>query len=171
MATEKSEPKTVFIIQVGVGCILTLVVIRLAMVSYFDNVAAEIRAQQLLENQKPEMSSVNAASSSLAQGPMPIDKAMQMLANASPNRQGLSGVEPQTPPDMKAAMLAVTQCWSQMGCDGGGVVFAADVDAGVPASQNADASVGDAAVKAEAGVVAPRPRPNDHAPPPPQAPH
>jgi hypothetical protein len=173
MATEKSEPKTLLIIKVGVGCILSLVVIRLAMVSYFDNVAKDIRAEQTLEGRKPEMSTVNQASSALTQGPMPIDKAMQMLANASPNRQGLTGVEPQQPTDMKAAMLAVTQCWQAMGCDGGGLVLPADVDGGSPSAQNADAAVtADAAADAaKAAQPAPRPNPRPNPPNPPPPPH
>jgi hypothetical protein len=163
MATDKSEPKTGLIIQVGIGAIVCLVVIRMGMVSYFENVQADIRAQQGLESQKPEMSTVNAASSALAQSPTPIDKAMQMLANASPNRQGMAGVEPQTSHDMRA----VTDCWQAMGCDGGGLAVAAAPDAGAATAQAADASTpADAATDAAMkGAPAPRPNPPRQNPP------
>jgi hypothetical protein len=79
MASDKSDPRVGLIFQVGILAIITLIVVHTTLQAYFDRMErAEIRRKVGL----PEslMSLRADEKERLTNGPMPIDKAMEMLA-------------------------------------------------------------------------------------------
>jgi hypothetical protein len=81
MSTDKSEPKVGLIFKVAIGAILTLLVLRVVLVSYFDRLvqAEEIRK---VVGAKPEVLIGQRAEEEirLGRGPLPIAQAMHQLA-------------------------------------------------------------------------------------------
>ncbi len=80
MATEKAEPKSGLIIQIGVGAIVTLLFMHAGLVSYFDRTAKAEEYRKIGAAKPAALMDVRADEKQrLMSGPMPIDKAMQMM--------------------------------------------------------------------------------------------
>lgn len=155
MATDKSEPRVGIIVKVAGIAIVVFVGVRFGLVSYFNNIQDEIRAQQAAEAVNPELDQVRAREASLDKGPTPIAAAMQTLANTDRSRKGVQGLEPQQSNDMRA----VTDCWAKMPCDGGGLALPATSASAAAATGDggAGAATGDAgAAPATSGSAAPK---------------
>ncbi len=112
MATDKSEPRVVLIMKIAVFAILALVVIRTALVSYFDKVA-RAEEQRKVGDLKPEaLMNVRADERArLSAGAMPIDKAMHDVA-----AHGRMAASPDIMPSASRD-LAPLAGWSQMPAD------------------------------------------------------
>jgi hypothetical protein len=106
MATDKSEPRVGLILRVGALSIVTLIATHTALVAYFDQVA-QGEEQRKVSSAKPEaLMSVRADEKQrLTTGPMPIDKAKEMLLHGvrSPD------IAPSSSPD-----VAPIQGWVKM---------------------------------------------------------
>jgi hypothetical protein len=143
MATDKSEPRVGLILKVGVLSIALLIGVHAFLVSYFDEVA-RAEEHRKMGDVKPEalLSARADAKARLNSGAMPIDKAMQQLAQrgrmeASPMLTpsaskdvaplaGWSKMPSVVPPSMTASEPAPNEPPSA----DGGVVRAAIGDAG-----------------------------------------
>lgn len=120
MATEKSEPQTGLIMKVGVLAVITLLVVRAALVSYFDDIA-RAEEQRKFGDVKPEsLTSLRADEQlRLTSGPMPIDKAKEQMV-----AQGRMGVSPMVVPSISRD-LAPLQGWSKMPSEAPSAMMAA----------------------------------------------
>jgi hypothetical protein len=109
MATEKSEPRSGLILRMGGLALVTLLVTHAGLGAYFDRMA---KAEELRKrgNATPEalMSLRADEKARLAAGAMPIDKAMQMLAD-----KGRMGAGPAITPTASKD-VAPLQGWSKM---------------------------------------------------------
>lgn len=107
MATDKSEPRTGIIVQVGVIAIVTLLVVRAVLVAYFDRMDRE---ETLRKVGSPDaLISVRADEAQrLKTGAMPIDQAMQTMA-----AKGRMGASPDIMPSASKD-IAPLQGWLKM---------------------------------------------------------
>jgi hypothetical protein len=94
MATDKSQPRMGVILTVGAIALFTLIAVHTALVSYFDHIA-QAEDFRKVGSQKPEaLINLRAEEKQrLGSGPMPIDKAMQMLST-----KGRMGASPEIMP-------------------------------------------------------------------------
>ena len=175
MATDKSEPKVGLIFKVAAISIVSLIGLRMGLVTYFHFWEDKLKAEANNPvGGSPDLAMVRANEKSLTDSPMPIANAMKMMS--STDRMRIAAVMPQHPIDGGPDdMRAVTDCWSKMPCDGGGLVLVpptppvatdlADGGAGVDGGKKA------AAVDAGAVHPAPHNNPgNNNAPVPTNAP-
>jgi hypothetical protein len=119
MATDKSEPRTGLIFQIGIGSIIVLGAVHTALTSYFDHIASAEEYRKVGSMKSESLVNMRADEKQrLTSGAMPIDKAMQALAtkgrmNASPDimpsaskdvapLQGWSKLPGEVPPAMTA---------------------------------------------------------------------
>lgn len=109
MATDKSEPKIGMIAKVGVLAIATLIGTHEGLVAYFDHVA-QAEEYRKVGSLKPEaLMSVRADEKQrLETGPMPIQKAMQMLET-----KGRMSASPDIMPSASKD-VAPLQGWSKL---------------------------------------------------------
>ncbi len=109
MPTDKSEPRTGLIIKIGVASIVTLVLTHVALVAYFDHAAQGEEYRKIGSVPPAALMDVRASEHQrLSSGPVPIDKAMQMMKER--NRGGASpDIMPSASMDM-----APMQGWVKM---------------------------------------------------------
>lgn len=167
MATDKTEPKVKLIAGVAVLSIVFLVGVRFGLVSYFHMETDQEKYTKFGSMPHEERDKLREAEKqALANGPLPIDKAMQQLAN-----QGRGDMQPKPSKDM-----AALEGWRLMpravdsaapppahetpaATDGGTLLDAgadaapAATDAGVPA--DAGPATTDAGPKHDAPIPAP----------------
>lgn len=156
MATDKSEPRTGLILQIGFGAILVLVAVHTALVSYFDRVASEEAYKKIGSMKSEALVNMRADDKQrLTSGPVPIDKAMQALAS-----KGRMGASPDIMPSASKD-TAPLQGWSKMP---GEVPPAMTATAPEPAPAPAPSASASAAPPTSAAPPASAPPPN--APPP-----
>jgi hypothetical protein len=120
MATDKSEPRVGLIFKIGFLAIVTLVVVRAALTSYFDQMASAEESRKIGQAVPHALINLRADEDQrLKSGPMPIDQAMQSIVakgrmNVSPDivpsasrdiapLQGWSKLPGEVPPAMTAA--------------------------------------------------------------------
>lgn len=164
MATEKSEPQTGLIMKVGAFAVITLLVIHAGLVAYFDDIA-KAEEQRKFGDVKPEalMSLRADEQQRLGSGPMPIDKAKEMMV-----AQGRMGASPMIVPSISRD-VAPLQGWSKMPSEAPSAMMAPPeppqtampaVDAGPTAAS--DAAAPRAARPDAAAPKAPPPAPPKH---------
>jgi hypothetical protein len=164
MATEKIEPQTGLIMQVGVVAVVTLLVVHAALTSYFDHIASA-EEQRKIGNAKPvALMNLRADEQQrLTSGAMPIDKAKEQLV-----AQGRMNASPAIVPSASRD-VAPLQGWSKMPSEPPAAMMA-------PPPEPAPAVAGDAGAGAapDAGPSPRGPKPAGgaapKAPQPPQAP-
>jgi hypothetical protein len=158
MATDKSEPRIGLIFKVGALAIVTLIATHAALVTYFDRMARGEELRKIGSARPEALMSVRADEKQrLSSGPMPIDKAMDMLKQG---RAISPDIMPSASPD-----TAPMQGWVKMPSEVPMPMMAAQADASAPAPS--------AVAPADAGVSA---KPDaaaagDGAPPAPKHPH
>ncbi|MDP9034271.1 MAG: hypothetical protein M3O50_05655 [Myxococcota bacterium] len=135
MATDNSEPRVGVILRVGILAVVTLVLLRTALVSYFDH-AAHAEEERKMGQVKPEalMQLRAGEKERLSSGPMPIEKAMQQLA-----ARGRTAIPEITPTQSKD--LAPLQGWIKMPLQVPASMEAALQTGGAAAGASADAGV------------------------------
>jgi hypothetical protein len=80
MATDKSEPRVGLIFKVGILAIATLVATHAALVAYFDRTTQDEAYRKIGAVKPAALMDLRAAEKQrLSAGPVPIDKAMQMM--------------------------------------------------------------------------------------------
>jgi hypothetical protein len=119
MATDKSEPRVGLIFKIGFLAIVTLLVVRAALNSYFDQVVSAEKSVKIGQAVPHALINLRADEDQrLKSGPMPIEQAMQAIVakgrmNASPDiapsasrdvapLQGWSKLPGEVPPAMTA---------------------------------------------------------------------
>jgi hypothetical protein len=109
MATDKSEPRTGLILQVGFLAIVTLVALHAALNSYFDHVTLAEQHRKIGAATPEALLSLRAEEKErLTSGPMPIDQAMQKMAV-----QGRMAASPDIVPS-GSRDIAPLQGWAKM---------------------------------------------------------
>ncbi|MDP9148497.1 MAG: hypothetical protein M3O36_00935, partial [Myxococcota bacterium] len=148
MATDNSEPRVGVILRVAILAVVTLVVLRAALVSYFDH-SAQAEEERKMGQVKPEALMQLRADEKerLSSGPMPIDKAMQQLA--ARGRTASPEIRPTPSKD-----LAPLQGWIKMPSQVPGSMEAAQQSASPAVSAPADAGVSSRTMDAGASRAA-----------------
>ena len=112
MATDKSEPRVGLIFKLGLFAILTLAVIRGALSTYFNLAVEGERLRKFGEIRPEALMSLRASEKErLSSGAMPIDKAMDQLA-----QKGRKSVGPNLMPT-SSRDVAPLQGWTKMPVD------------------------------------------------------
>ncbi|MGA2447463.1 MAG: hypothetical protein ABTD50_02165 [Polyangiaceae bacterium] len=128
MGTDKSEPRIGVIVFVGVFVVATLLSVRAGLVAYFD---IESRAEELrkvsLSRPAARLSIQADESRRMMSGPLPIDRAMRMLAMKG-RLKASAEIQPVASKDLSPLMG-----WMQMPATVPGPM-AVDIDASVDAS-------------------------------------
>src|SRR5271156_6015098 len=103
-----TEPKVGAIAQVAVVAIVTLLLTRAGLISYFDSMERDEAYRKIGSLPTPALDSARTDEKQrLTTGAMPIDKAMQMLAT-----RGRAGASPEIMPVASATKdLAPLQGW------------------------------------------------------------
>lgn len=100
MATDKSEPKTALILQLGVFIVVLLIGIRFSLVSYFNGAMDAEYDQKVASHKSEPLAALRAQEQkSLSGGAMPIDKAMTLVATKPRDQLGQE-VAPQQSEDL-----------------------------------------------------------------------
>jgi hypothetical protein len=109
MATDKSQPRVGLILKIGALACVTLFVVRLGLISYFDDVA-QAEEHRKFGDVKPEALMILRADERgrLTSGSMPIDKAMRQVV-----ARGRMAASPDIAPSASKD-LAPLQGWSKM---------------------------------------------------------
>ena len=82
MAHEKSEPKSLFILQLGIASIVILLVTRAGLISYFNSMRdQEMLTKRAAVNEIKAKERQESDNKGLASGVMPIDRAMSAVAS------------------------------------------------------------------------------------------
>src|SRR5260370_19751456 len=159
MATDKSEPRIGLIFKVGALAIVTLIATHAALVTYFDRMAQGEGLRKIRSARPEPLMSVRADEKQrLSSGPVPIDKAMDMLKQG---RAISPDIMPSASPD-----TAPMQGWIKMPSEVPMPMMAAQADASAPAP-SAPAPAADPGVSARPDAAAA----GDAAPPAPKHPH
>jgi hypothetical protein len=148
MATDKSEPRVGLIINVGLVSVITVVAVRIALGTYFDQVA---QAEELRKvgRAKPEALMELRADehARLMSGTMPIGQAMEDLA-----KKGRMAASPDIMPT-PSHDIAPLQGWTKMPVTVPAPMMAAEAAASAAAA-NAGAPPPEATAAGDAGVTA-----------------
>jgi hypothetical protein len=110
MATDKSEPRVGIIAQVGVIAIVTLLIVRGVLISYYDQMQRE-EFDRKVAPPDALMSLRNDEAQRLKTGAMPIDQAMQAMA-----AKGRMGASPAVMPS-ESRDIAPLQGWVKLPSD------------------------------------------------------
>lgn len=109
MATDKSEPRTGLILQIGLLSIVTVIALHAALNSYFDRITRAEQHRKIGAVAPEALMSLRADEKQrLSSGPMPIDQAMQKLTV-----QGRMAASPDIMPG-GSKDVAPLQGWSKM---------------------------------------------------------
>src|SRR5580700_5745994 len=109
MATDKSEPRVGLILKIGALAGVTLIATHATLVTYFDHMARGEEFRKIASAKPEALRSVRADEMQrLTGGPMPIDKAVQMLAT-----HGRTGVGAEMMPKVSKDM-APLQGWVKL---------------------------------------------------------
>jgi len=183
---EDSTPNIGLIVRVGGILIIAVVVIRLVLTSYFSHMEDNEHEVKYVEMGQPARNANAAAKAAemtaLASGPMPIDKAMQLIATQN---RAVPGVEPhpadpmrekdtlagwaQMPREVPSALLLMTAppAASAAGDAGAPAASASGMPMTAPSGSAAPAPSGSAAVAPSASAPrgassAPAPSTSNH---------
>lgn len=170
MAAENSEPRSTLVFQLGVFSIVAIVVVRFGLSTFFSMSMDEEYARKVGEHRNEQLTALKEdAKKALSSGPMPIDRAMQMVASSS--RQALGDSIAPRSSDDTAALVG----WSQAPKAGltfvaptgsadpagaavdGGAVLSAGGDGGLPAAATADAAAPKPAASSVPNTTTPSP--------------
>jgi hypothetical protein len=145
MATDKSEPRIGLIIKVALVVMVTLVILRAALTSYFDQLVQAEQDRKIVAAKPEALTSVRADEQDrLHNGPMPIDQAMHELA--------VKGRGPDFMP-VVSRDLAPLQGWARMPIQPPSLMIAASQDGGTSTDAIAD---GGPPAPSTAGTSAPK---------------
>jgi hypothetical protein len=164
MPTDKSEPRTGLILKVGVAAIATLVATHAALVAYFDRAAQGEEYRKIGAVKAEALMGIRADEKQrLQSGPIPIDKAMQMMKERGRGGAG-ADIMPSASPD-----IAPMQGWVKLPGEVPSPMMMASAAQSAPpapsAAAAADAGAFDAAPPKRDGAA-----PNTN-PPAPKNPH
>ncbi|MDP9002624.1 MAG: hypothetical protein M3O46_21250 [Myxococcota bacterium] len=138
MATDQSEPRVGVILKVAVISIGTLVAVRAALTAYFDQIAQAEEHRKYGEQAPEALTNLRSDERArLTSGPMPIDRAMQLLTTRG-RKEASPDIMPSASKDM-----APLQGWSKMPADVPAEMIAVPSmqSAGVPSVSDAGAAV------------------------------
>lgn len=109
MATDKSEPRVGLIIRIGILSIVILMVVRVALGAYFDEITQSEEHRKIVEARPEALLSLRSDEQKrLTEGPVPIVQAMHQLA-----AKGRGAASPDIAP-IESKDLAPLQGWSRM---------------------------------------------------------
>jgi hypothetical protein len=154
MAFDKSEPRVGLIFQIGIFAVIILVVIRAALVSYFDSMWSDEQHRKVGMASPTALINLRADEDKrLKGGAMPIDQAMAAMVakgrmNASPD------IVPSASRD-----LAPLQGWQKMPSQVPGPMMAAPPAESATAAPEPSAPDGGASVKGAKPVTPKKPAP------------
>jgi hypothetical protein len=135
MATDNTEPKSGLVLRLAVVSIVTVVAVRFLLLSYFESLMGEEYTAKVGAYRSDTLAALKAeADKTLTGGPMPIEKAMGLVASRP--RQELATIAPK-PSDDLAPMIG----WTQKPLAAPAPAAAAppaDADAGAPAAASGD---------------------------------
>jgi hypothetical protein len=142
MATDKSEPRVGLIINVGLISVCTVVAVRIALGSYFDQVA-QAEMSRKIGQAKPEalMELRTDEHARLMGGPMPIAQAMETLAKKGRSMTAIPEIAPTVSHDMSPL-----QGWTKMPIDVPAPMMAAAASASAAAAATPEAPAADGGV-------------------------
>jgi hypothetical protein len=110
MATDKSEPRVGLIFRIAFLVIVSLICIRAALNSYFDQIASAEEQRKFGDIAPTALINLRADEDKrLKEGPMPLDKAMQDMA-----AKGRKDVSPDVMPSASARDIGPLQGWQKM---------------------------------------------------------
>jgi hypothetical protein len=110
MATDKSEPRVGLIFRIAFLVIVSLICIRAALNSYFDQIASAEEQRKFGDITPTALINLRADEDKrLKEGPMPLDKAMQDMA-----AKGRKDVSPDVMPSASARDIGPLQGWQKM---------------------------------------------------------
>jgi hypothetical protein len=108
MATDKSEPRTGLILKIGLLAIISLLVLRGALISYFNGMASAEEERKFGHVVPEALNDLRSDEKQrLSAGPLPVDKAMQEMVQRG------RMASPDTVPSVSKD-LAPLQGWSKM---------------------------------------------------------
>jgi hypothetical protein len=145
MATDKSEPRIGLIIKVAVVVMVTLLILRAVLTSYFDQLLQAEQNRKIVAAKPEALTSLRAEEQDhLRNGPLPIDQAMHELAT--------KGRGPDFMP-VASRDIAPLEGWVRMPIQAPSLMIAASQDAGASSGTIADAGP---SAPSTVGTTAPR---------------
>jgi hypothetical protein len=136
MATDKSEPRVGLIFRIAFLVIVSLVCIRAALNSYFDQIASAEEQRKFGDIVPQALNDLRADEQKrLTEGPMPVEQAMKEIA-----AKGRKDVSPDVMPSASAARdIGPLQGWQKMPSEVPPAMTATAAPEPVPAAVPADA--------------------------------